>query len=93
MSDMGNPIRFLAVALVVVLLTAACSGSPSAPDTSGNGPGSEVPTVDRASPEPKGNRASAWRGPNFTIDTFDGATFELAAQAGKPVVINFWESW
>ena len=33
--------------------------------------------------------------PDFTLGTFDGATFKLsdALQTGKPVVLNFWASW
>jgi hypothetical protein len=27
------------------------------------------------------------------VETFDGERFTLSAQAGHPVVINFWESW
>lgn len=29
----------------------------------------------------------------FTGTTLDGASFELAAYQGKPVVVNFWASW
>ena len=36
------------------------------------------------------NRGSA---PTFTLATFDGQIFDLAAQRGKVVVINFWASW
>ncbi|MDX2161880.1 MAG: TlpA disulfide reductase family protein [bacterium] len=31
--------------------------------------------------------------PDFTITTFDGAPFNLAAQRGNVVVVNFWASW
>ena len=31
--------------------------------------------------------------PDFTIETFEGDTFQLARQRGMPVVLNFWESW
>jgi cytochrome c biogenesis protein CcmG/thiol:disulfide interchange protein DsbE len=31
--------------------------------------------------------------PDFSITTFDGQDFHLAAQRGKVVVINFWASW
>lgn len=31
--------------------------------------------------------------PDFTLATFDGRTFQLRAQRGHPVVVNFWASW
>ena len=31
--------------------------------------------------------------PDFTVRTFEGEMFQLAQQRGKPVVLNFWESW
>ena len=31
--------------------------------------------------------------PVFSLPLLDGGTFDLAAQRGKPVVVNFWASW
>jgi cytochrome c biogenesis protein CcmG/thiol:disulfide interchange protein DsbE len=31
--------------------------------------------------------------PNFTLTTFDNQTVNLADQAGKVVLLNFWASW
>lgn len=31
--------------------------------------------------------------PTMSFTTFDGKTFDLQQQRGKPVVINFWASW
>ncbi len=31
--------------------------------------------------------------PNFSIDLFDGGSFQLSAHRGKAVVINFFASW
>ena len=31
--------------------------------------------------------------PDFTLTTFDGASFRLSDHRGKVVVINFWASW
>ncbi len=31
--------------------------------------------------------------PNFTLKSFGGQTYELAALRGKVVVVNFWASW
>lgn len=29
----------------------------------------------------------------FEVTTFDGDTFDASDNEGKPVVLNFWESW
>jgi thiol-disulfide isomerase/thioredoxin len=31
--------------------------------------------------------------PDFTLPTLDGGSFQLSAQRGKPVVLNFWATW
>ena len=31
--------------------------------------------------------------PTLSVTTLDGATFDLAAQKGKWVVVNFWATW
>ncbi|MCK9537774.1 TlpA family protein disulfide reductase [Dokdonella sp.] len=31
--------------------------------------------------------------PQLKVETLDGATFELAAQRGKWVIVNFWATW
>jgi cytochrome c biogenesis protein CcmG/thiol:disulfide interchange protein DsbE len=31
--------------------------------------------------------------PDFTLNLFDGGTFTLSEQQGKPVVVNIWASW
>jgi len=31
--------------------------------------------------------------PNFSVTTFDGQPFQLNAQKGKVVLVNFWASW
>lgn len=31
--------------------------------------------------------------PDFSLPLVDGGTFSLAAQRGKPVVLNFWATW
>ncbi|HVU12144.1 MAG TPA: TlpA disulfide reductase family protein [Phototrophicaceae bacterium] len=38
-------------------------------------------------------RPTAGPAPDFSLQTFDGSTFHLAAEKGKVVVINFWASW
>src|SRR5579859_7532735 len=31
--------------------------------------------------------------PDFTLHTYDGASYQLSSLRGKVVVINFWASW
>ena len=31
--------------------------------------------------------------PDFSINMFDGGTFSLSGNLGKPVLVNFWASW
>jgi peroxiredoxin len=33
------------------------------------------------------------KAPELTVETFGGETFDLAAQKGKVVLINFWAQW
>jgi cytochrome c biogenesis protein CcmG/thiol:disulfide interchange protein DsbE len=33
------------------------------------------------------------RGPTFSVRTFDGQTLSSRSLAGKPVLVNFWNSW
>lgn len=33
------------------------------------------------------------RAPDFTLGLYDGGSFQLGAQRGKVVVVNFWASW
>jgi cytochrome oxidase Cu insertion factor (SCO1/SenC/PrrC family) len=92
--------KLLLLSLVTATVGAACGGGSTptvtegpdevsiSPAESGNGKakGAEKPPKEEpATPE--------WTGPNFEVTTFQGERFELAAQAGHPVVLNFWESW
>ncbi len=45
--------------------------------------------VDLRTPQP----AVGYPAPDFTLATLDDESFSLAAQAGKPVVLNFWATW
>lgn len=36
---------------------------------------------------------AALRNPELTIKTLDGKSFDLAAQRGKWVIVNFWATW
>ncbi len=52
---------------------------------------------DPASSGGDGNEPAAGSGKDnghdFTVETFDGETFTMSDHRGKPVVLNFWESW
>ncbi len=42
-----------------------------------------------ASPAPGASGTST----DFTVTTFEGEEFSTADARGKPLVLNFWESW
>jgi len=78
-----NPLRRRLVTLPVaaLLLVAACGGGASTPGAPGGSPviiGS--PLVGKPAPALAGT-------------TLDGGSVDLAAQRGKPVLVNFWASW
>jgi cytochrome c biogenesis protein CcmG/thiol:disulfide interchange protein DsbE len=45
------------------------------------------------SPARIGSRPEGRPAPDFVLHTFDGTSFVLNSQRGKPVLINFWASW
>jgi cytochrome oxidase Cu insertion factor (SCO1/SenC/PrrC family) len=58
-----------------------------------NGQGASVVDSGRSGSEAPGSAGDGYRAPDFTVTTFEGERFSLAAQKGTPVVLNFWESW
>jgi cytochrome c biogenesis protein CcmG/thiol:disulfide interchange protein DsbE len=40
-----------------------------------------------------GGRPTSGPAPAFSVQTYDGGTFDLASQRGQIVVLNFWASW
>jgi peroxiredoxin len=100
--------RFAPLALLVTLALAAagCTGgsvpdrvaagpattATAAPDTSA-APATTAPPTTRAAPRrliPAARRKPA---PDLQVTAFDGRTITLAAFRGRPVVVNFFESW
>ncbi|MGH2733982.1 MAG: peroxiredoxin family protein [Actinomycetota bacterium] len=69
--------RVIPLLAVLTALTLACGGDPD-----------RAPEQGRA-----GGGSSSKLAPDFTVTTFEGAGFTLSEQRGRPVVLNFWESW
>jgi len=101
--------RFALLALLVGLVSAAaaCAGDPpagqpaAAPATTPAAPATTAPPVTtEAAPEtsrsapkgviPAGRRQPA---PVLRVTDFDGRAIDLAELKGRPVVVNFFESW
>lgn len=64
----------------MLLLVAACSGANGSSGSSSGGQSVAHATIGQAAPPIQGT-------------TLDGATLDLAAFRGHPVVVNFWASW
>lgn len=73
--------RILLTTAIVALALAGCGDEPS-PAADGRAP-ARPPSVE-------GEPAA---GLEFAVTTFEGETFRLSDHRGKPVVLNFWESW
>ncbi|GGM49238.1 thiol:disulfide interchange protein [Micromonospora sonchi] len=93
MGSAGTTRRFtgaLAAALLAgVLATSGCGPAPdaeAAPDTSPNA----SPAVGGTASPPTGAVPDTLR---FTGQTLDGAAFDAATLAGRPVVLWFWAPW
>ncbi len=100
--------RFALLVLLAVLLAACASNDPAdqgaaaepaAPASSAPEPGTAPPTT-RARPAatrpaPEGVVAAGRRrtAPDLRVTAFDGRTVTLGGFRGKPVVVNFFESW
>jgi len=78
-------------------------GAGAAPTTAGPDPSTAPPSTappstakpSRARPAPRGVAAPADRtpAPALRVTAFDGRTITLGAFRGRPVVVNFFESW
>lgn len=86
------------LAVVLTALSVSCAEADPPPRGANDAVApSETPTPEGKDRNAGGKKTQApppeWDGPNFVVTTFEGERFELAAQAGHPVVLNFWESW
>lgn len=70
--------RFLATTLLVLAATVQGVAAADAPST----------TPAQATRTEVGQLA-----PTFTLETVDGSVFDLEAQRGKVVLLNFWATW
>ena len=83
----------------LVLLLAACQPSTEAPATPATPepPADATPAAASASPAPAATPPSADAAkperPGLAVDTVDHGPFDLAAQRGQWVVVNFWATW
>ena len=91
-----KPTRIVVPLILLALAVAACSdqggGSPlqveerDTPATASEGDGDKPESG-------SGGGNGKDTGHDFTVETFDGQTFTMSDHRGKPVVLNFWESW
>ena len=96
-------LRFSTLLALLVLGVGACAADPprdqgavAAPTTAH--PSTAPPSTakpSRARPAPRGVAAPADRkpAPALRVTAFDGRTVTLGAFRGRPVVVNFFESW
>jgi thiol-disulfide isomerase/thioredoxin len=78
---MSRRVLVAVIALAVAVALAGCGGA-----SGGSGSGSGGSLVEIA----KSKRVAA---PALTGDLLNGGTFDLSAQRGQVVVLNFWASW
>ncbi len=75
----------LVVCATAVVVLTACGGATTTTKTNTQSAPESTPSEEGSS-----TRVPA---PDFSFETFEGKTFNLAEQRGTPVVLNFWESW
>jgi cytochrome oxidase Cu insertion factor (SCO1/SenC/PrrC family) len=92
--------RLALVVLLLVLGLGACAADTprdqaavTTPTTAP--PSTAKPKAARQRPAPRGVTAPADRrpAPALSVTAFDGRTITLGAFRGRPVVVNFFESW
>ena len=84
----------IAVALAgAICLLAACQPEPASPPNPAE-PAASAAAPSAAPTQPAGaEEAPKPDYPKLVVRTFDGQDFDLAAQRGKWVVVNFWATW
>jgi cytochrome oxidase Cu insertion factor (SCO1/SenC/PrrC family) len=103
---MRHRFALLALLAALVLGAAACGGDPQ-PDPEAAAPATTAATAPEPTSAPPTTRAekarAAPRGvippgerrpaPDIRVTAFDGRTITLGGFRGRPVVVNFFESW
>lgn len=79
----------LPAVLAVAAVTAACGGGATIDTGRGEPTSKPRDTTTKSRPDRKGAAPAH----DFSVETFDGQRWALAAQKGRPVILNFWESW
>ncbi|MGI9606975.1 MAG: TlpA family protein disulfide reductase [Acidimicrobiales bacterium] len=88
--DRVPSLRLLAIAVVAALVFTACGSSSEGSDAL---PGLSVTPPDGAEVATSGPVEPAAEDANFTYDTFEEGTKQLADLPEGPVVVNFFASW
>ena len=89
----------LALLALLVLGLGACAADPPQDQGAATAPTAPTtaakPEAARQRPAPRGVAAPADRrpAPALRVTAFDGRTVTLGAFRGRPVVLNFFESW
>jgi len=91
-----TPAAMLVFALFCAFLLGACQRATS-PVAAGSPPSPKQVCQQRAAaPEPKASESAQPADksqPRLKVTTFDGKPYDLAAQCGQWVVVNFWATW
>jgi thiol-disulfide isomerase/thioredoxin len=85
----------LLVAIAITCLLAACQPSPQPPESAPSKPSATAgPQKPAAAPVPgDAKKAGAPDMPTLQVATLDGGSYDLAADRGRWVVVNFWATW
>lgn len=81
----------VAVVLALVLLLAGCGGDAPRADAA-DAPLAAAKPVAAAAPAKPANAVDP-AVPALRVATLDGGTFDLAAERGRWVVVNYWATW
>ncbi|MGY6519204.1 MAG: TlpA family protein disulfide reductase [Lysobacteraceae bacterium] len=84
-----TPITRTPTLVLALALLAAC-GAPDAPEAAAPGSAAEPAA---AGGTVAGADDAAAPGPSLSVQTLDDGRFDLAAQRGNWVVVNFWATW
>ena len=93
MPDSAPPVRRARRLLPIVALAFAVAACDRAPPVAEAPKSVVAPAPAPAAAPPAGKPAAKPEVPTLSVDTWGGGHFDLAAQRGKWVVVNFWATW